>query len=248
MQSRPLVVSFSGVDGAGKSTQIAALCQFLLECEREWKLYTFWDDVVAFARVREKCSIRLFRGDSGVGSPDHPIQRRDKDVKSWPLTLFRLFLYTADALHLRLKLARHPDTPDIVIFDRYIYDELANLPLKRSTIRRYIRLLARIAPKPDVAILLDAEPSAAVQRKPEYPLEFVRRNREAYLSLAPMVGMTVIPSSSVEEATAAITKAVSAVFRDGKQASTPSETLVEAPHRNSTQAGESPFFSTTSSH
>jgi hypothetical protein len=36
--------------------------------------------------------------------------------------------------------------------------------------------------------LIDADPIAAHARKPEYPLEFVRRNRQAYITLAELAG------------------------------------------------------------
>jgi len=88
---------------------------------------------------------------------------------------------------------------EFVIFDRYIYDELANLPLQYWPVRFYIRLLLQIAPKPDLAFLLDADPESAISRKPEYPLTFVRKNREAYLALASLTRMSVLPSASVEK-------------------------------------------------
>jgi hypothetical protein len=54
-------------------------------------------------------------------------------------------------------------------------------------------------------LVIDADPVAANARKPEYPLEFVRRNRESYLRLAKLSGtMTVIEPDSVEAMTSSI--------------------------------------------
>jgi hypothetical protein len=97
---------------------------------------------------------------------------------------------------------------DFIVFDRYIYDELANLPLQNRLIRFYVRLLLMFIPQPDLAFLLDADPEAATLRKPEYPLEFVCHNREAYLRLSRVVSMTVVPPLPVAEATEFIRKAV----------------------------------------
>lgn len=212
MQSNGVkVVSFSGIDGAGKSTQIKALTGYVRSLGLPVTVLTFWDNIVAFPRLRERLSSKAFKGDQGVGSPDKPISRRDKNVTAWYITAIRLCLYTLDAISLGIAVSRFTDSGEgIAIFDRYIYDELANLPLQRWLIRWFIRLLLVFVPKPDVRILLDAEPEMAAARKPEYPLEFVRRNREAYLQLTrPVGGMTVIPPLPIEQAAEMVEEAVS---------------------------------------
>jgi thymidylate kinase len=121
------------------------------------------------------------------------------------MVLLRLFLYIFDAFRLSAVVSRQAvEDVEFVIFDRYIYDELANLPLRHGPVRLYVRLLLRIVPRPDLAFLLDADPENAVSRKPEYPLEFVHRNRNAYLEIANIAGLTVLAPSSVSETTEAI--------------------------------------------
>lgn len=209
MKPRPFtLLSFSGIDGAGKSSQIEALLSQLEDCGHRFERYTFWDDVVAFSRYREHLSLRCFRGERGVGRPDRPVARRDKNVTSWYVVLLRLFLYALDCLHLSAVVWRAGKDCQFVVFDRYIYDELANLPLACRPVRAYVRLLVRMIPKPDVAFLLDARPQDAVSRKPEYPLEFVHRNRDAYLAIARIAGMSVLPPASIAETTQAIRAAL----------------------------------------
>lgn len=208
------MISFSGIDGAGKSTHIDALCQHLQAAGRQYRLLTFWDDVVAFSSLREHMSLAVFRGDKGVGSPDQPIVRRDKNVSRWYLSAVRMLLYLLDALRLRLIVSRLKRSgADFLIFDRYIYDELANLPLRRNLSRAYVRILEKLVPKPDLAFLIDADPTAAVLRKPEYPLEFVRRNREAYFTMAELVpDIETVPPLALAEATAAMEHALAEKF------------------------------------
>jgi thymidylate kinase len=218
------LLSFSGIDGAGKSTQIDALLRCMKDRGHRFKLYTFWDDVVAFSKYREHLTLRVFKGEKGVGSPDRPIARRDKNVTSWYMVLLRLFLYILDALRLSALVSRQPAKDvEFVIFDRYIYDELANLPLQHWPVRLYVRLLLRTVPRPDLAFLLDADPENAVSRKPEYPLEFVHRNRNAYLEIAHIAGLTVLVPSSISETTETIRNSLASLKPGASAAALPQD-------------------------
>jgi thymidylate kinase len=199
---RTLLVSFSGIDGAGKSTQIEALSKSLAADGLRVRLIRFWDDVARLKGIRETSGHRMFKGDQGIGSPSAPINRRDKNVQSAPMTCIRFFLYFVDAVSVRqvVKRALRSDA-DVVIFDRYTWDELANLNLRNPIVRAYIRMLAAFVPRPHVSYLLDADPVQARSRKPEYPLDFLYANREAYLTLARQIpGFTVILPMPIQEA------------------------------------------------
>jgi thymidylate kinase len=205
-----LLISFSGIDGAGKSTQIDNVCRRLDQEGLTWRLLTFWDDAARLKSVREGAGHRIFGGDPGVGSPEKPIERRDKNVRSPLMTLVRLGLYSLDALSLR-RVARRAlrSGVDVVIFDRYIFDELANLDLANPLSRLYVRAIARLVPRPQLAMILDANPAQAHARKPEYPLPFLLENRNAYLRLSEFLGrMTVIPPMPLEQAKAEVARRV----------------------------------------
>jgi thymidylate kinase len=195
-------VSFSGIDGAGKSTQIANLRARLQDAGMKVALITFWDDVARLKRIREGAGHTLFKGEKGVGSPEKPVNRRDKNVRSWPMSLVRLGLYFVDALSLRATVAKTLRSgADFVICDRYIYDELANLNLANSASRAYVQMIMQIVPRPDVSYFLDADPIAARARKPEYPLDFLYLSRASYFTLIQLIGgITVIPPMSIREA------------------------------------------------
>ena len=101
-----------------------------------------------------------------------------------------------------------------IIIDRYIYDELANLPLSNPLTRLFVRVVGWIVPRPDVAYLLDADPEAARARKPEYPVDFMRECRVSYFRLAELLGtMTIIPPGPIPAAKAEVESAVAPLLR-----------------------------------
>lgn len=198
---RGKLISFSGIDGAGKGTQIESLCSRLEKAGLRVLLIAFWDDVATLTRMREATGHKLFKGDKGVGSPTAPINRRDKNIRSWPMSAVRLGLYFLDALSLRAKIAKVMNSgADFVVCDRYMYDELANLTLSNAVARAYVRLIMKLIPKPDISYFLDADPVQTFQRKPEYPLDFLHINRASYLALSEFIGgITVIPPMTIPE-------------------------------------------------
>lgn len=206
---RPLLISFSGLDGAGKSTQIENLQERLGAAGLQVRLLTFWDDIVVMTRYREGFVHKVYGSEKGIGAPNKPVNRRDKNVRAWYLTIARYALYLLDAMHLRRTVQKTLKSgADVIIVDRYIYDELANLPLERPVTLRFVRLMQKIAPQPDLAYLLDADPEAAHKRKPEYPVAFMHKCRAAYYRLAAVLGtMTIIPPLPLAEAKLAVVTA-----------------------------------------
>lgn len=215
--TRPFLITFSGVDGSGKSTQIESLRAALHAAGLKTRLLAFWDDVVVGVKYREGFVHKVYKSERGIGAPGKPVNRRDKNMRGWHLTAARHLLYMLDAVHLRRVLTRAKKAAykgesgglvDVIILDRYIYDELANLNLHNPVSRGFIKMVRRFVPRPDVAYLLDADPAAAHERKPEYPVEFMKSCRRAYFDLAVLLGtLTVIPALDLPEAKIAVLKA-----------------------------------------
>ena len=206
----PLLISFSGVDGSGKSTQIESLRSALHAAGLTTTLLAFWDNVVVGVKYREGFVHKVYKSERGIGAPGKPVNRRDKNMRGWHLTLARHFLYLLDAINLGLVVARakKKSGADVLILDRYIYDELSNLNLANPFSRAFVKFVHSFVPRPNVAYLLDADPVKAYERKPEYPVEFMKKCRRAYFDLAALLrSMTVIPAMDLPASKLAVLKA-----------------------------------------
>jgi thymidylate kinase len=193
------LITFSGIDGAGKSTQIAALNDALAARGLKVSRISFWENAAIFPNFRASVSLRMLRGKEE--REELPSLRNDKNVRAWYLTLIRSAFYLLDAVHLRQVVGRlQRSGADFIILDRCSYDQLVHIRPHHSLARAYIRTVLTATPEPTVAFVLDASPEDAFRRKPEYPLGFMHEYRQAYLDLRQFVPqLKVIAPGSVED-------------------------------------------------
>src|SRR5215831_14029183 len=79
------IITFSGIDGAGKTTQITALSNYLTHEGYRVAHITFWDDVAVLSKLRAGASLTVLRR-SEAATGQLPL-RNDKNVRTWYLML-----------------------------------------------------------------------------------------------------------------------------------------------------------------
>jgi len=212
--SRPFLITFSGIDGAGKTTQIGCLQSRLQEQGLRVLRLSFWDDVAVWSKMRAgvgNWSLGSNRRISETIAPENVpadvqaktepalIPQNNKHVRKWYLTTARSAFYLLDVARLHRVLAgKKIKDSDVIIFDRYIYDQVANFS-SQSFARIYGKLVCWLAPAPALALVIDASPEAAFARKPEYPLEFVCKNRQNFLRLRELVPQLIVIAEAKPE-------------------------------------------------
>lgn len=195
----PQIVTFSGIDGAGKTTQIENAAAYLSQMGYRVVRVAFWDNVAVLPKLRTGVSSRVFKKNLDSSATT---LRHDKNVRTWYLTLVRSLFYALDTLRLRqvANRLRNSEDFDFIIFDRYVYDLLVQIRPRHWFARAYRRALLALAPAPEKAFVLDVSPDEAFQRKPEYPLAFMHEYRRDFLGLREIVPqLEVVPPATIDQ-------------------------------------------------
>ena len=176
-----MLITFSGLDGAGKSTLIGWLQAALQKQGRAVAVLHMHDDVgvYAYLRAARDWTRRLLGrpprrgGDGGA--------RSVRNALVWSATL-RCVVYPIDLLIFALyRFYVEKITHRVLLMDRYFYDTLVDLSKNGSGAVH--RLLQLLTPTPDVPVFLDVPPEHAFARKGEYSLPYLERRWIAYQSV-----------------------------------------------------------------
>ncbi len=207
-----LIVTYSGIDGSGKSTQIARTASFLGQRGLKVKvLVTLYCSLTGmYAQFKERRAARKRTAApkaTTTNSTNEPASRIrtypggrsfDEDRNTLGVRLRRFLVYPIDCFLCSCVLMRQRVCGyDVVLCDRYIFDKLVCLANPTGW---YARLLVHLVPKPDVAFLLATDPAEAEHRKPEHEMDYFETKAKAYLDVQRAdLGMTIIPSENIEQ-------------------------------------------------
>ena len=167
-----IVVTVSGMVGSGKSTVLRHVASTL---ERRGISAALWN----FQRL--PCfTLRPRRGQTPP-TPSSSIARgRGYRRRRLTATLTVGYLVRMAAFVAYRWWSRRER---VVVVNRFFYDNLVHYELNSVRERLYAGVLTRIMPRPDVAILLLAEPSTIAARRPTYSSEYVACVQRAYREL-----------------------------------------------------------------
>lgn len=82
--SRPSLISFSGIDGAGKTTQIENVSSFFQEQGLRVSRFTFWDDVAVWSKIRAEVGSHSANSSPGEQKTERSFSsKNNKHVRKW---------------------------------------------------------------------------------------------------------------------------------------------------------------------
>ena len=165
---RGLWIAFFGPDGAGKSAVIEHLATKLaVNC-------------AGVTRFHFRPRFHSHDMDREPVTDPHA-----QPPRSTLVSLGKLIYWLLDCWFGYIRTIRSTSRSQIVIFDRYLPDILIDPARYRLPVSCgwFARMLVRLAPRPDLCILLDVRAEVAQRRKKEVPLAESQRQRAAYLTM-----------------------------------------------------------------
>ena len=186
-----LFIVIEGIDGSGKSEIVKMLHNYLFSRSKKYRILT----------TREPTN-------GTYGSRIRQMLRDEKDPKSSKSRLMELFIKDRDE-HLNKSILpflsnSSEQEVNIVICDRYYYSTIAFQGAQGLDIKGIIAENKKFT-KPDIAFILDVEPSIALERiksreKEKFEqLSFMKNIRENFLRLPQLLddNIKIIDSSKV---------------------------------------------------
>jgi thymidylate kinase len=183
-----ILISISGIDGAGKSTLIHQLQDFLLQ-EYSRPSRSIWCKFGSHPLSRYRLPKTPDRPQIATLPLPQPAQR--------PSTLYTIYAQMLLAWHLAqiaLVVRRALQQGQTVICDRYTFDTMVDLQqeLQYSLAQAQRIMSARWIPQPVCKFLLDLPAEVAFTRKTDTrSLEFLQQRRVMYLDIARIYNLTM---------------------------------------------------------
>ena len=192
-----MLVTFSGLDGAGKSTLIASLREELRRRALPVTVLHMNEDVGLYAGLRRVRGWMRGQSSSDNGFMAPPsleprptgLRHRLRDAIIWNKAI-RGLIYPVDLLVFACcRLYIEKIRRQTLLMDRYFYDTLVDLSAGLD--RRWLRALHWLTPAPELAVFLDISAEESFGRKGEYSIPYLQRRLNAYRMVRPWVPSAV---------------------------------------------------------
>ena len=182
-----MIISFSGVDGSGKTTHALFVRRFMKENKQK---------VVYIHMIQWTLVNRLGRFIGRFNKEQNEDQSRKKERKQYKLVILIVSVIDVIRFYLKYflicKVRGH-----IIICDRYFYD-LGVQGIYTGIMDKNFELFYWwLVPHPQVAFLLDVPPEKASMREGEHNLSYYKIKRKMYLDRLGMWDIRIIREGSL---------------------------------------------------
>lgn len=197
-----MLITFSGLDGSGKSTLVDYLKESLEKEERKVAVSHMNYDIGLYSATRYLVKKVLKRKSDTSHSPRE--QAYDGKFKSRAARLrynliwnkgLRALIYPLDVfIFVVYRFYVERVNHQVLIMDRYFYDTLVDVTGASKSLR--FRFLSWLTPTPTLPLYLDVTAERAFERKAEYSVDYLNRRRLSYQKLVAALPEVLILSTN----------------------------------------------------
>lgn len=184
-------IAFCGMDGAGKSTQIESLKNYLKDNSLEFKdFHLLSNNNSVISKLHGKKNLKSFIKNlrSLKSSPTNnfiKISLRIINVitDSWITTPYNKIKYRGK----------------VIIYDRYFYDILAIIAKDFPNRSKLILNFAKLIPKPKLLFIFEIDPTISVRRKSDLSIKEAEIFQQLYKKISKMTKTAMVNGSLKQE-------------------------------------------------
>lgn len=211
---KSLLITFTGIDGSGKSTISKALVEKLKTSNIDAR-YLWWFE------AENSLFRRILRNFSGQKNEKKTVKKKKLPESSFIKTLYQYMVLLDYQRQTIFKVWLPLYLGKTIVCDRYIYDIVVSFAMEfgysKEKAKEMLSFLRSISPAPDIEFYVDISPQIALSRKNDIvSLEHHTELRRWYLDLVAENMIVLDGTKSLQELNALVSEHIERLMENRK--------------------------------
>ncbi len=192
-----MIITFSGLDGSGKTTLADKVYEHLKEKGHRVKYFHAIKNSFYYYLLHKAIG-RVSK--SSQGALESGLRDNSNRPRFLILACIKKIFFLFQLVIFRLMFRdKKGNATDHLVCDRYFYDDIVQFAYLGVDTNRLLRLLKILLVAPDISFLLEVNPQRAYERKPEYASGYFQAKAALYRNILVSFKAVAVPESDITE-------------------------------------------------